>query len=158
MNIKKDPAPVNEQHFFIVTAINNDGFYLKMAKGPTWRLIQFYVADSKPGGDVFTTGLDLDGKAPEGTWNYYVFTYEFNNPADPSSLFTLYLNGSPESLHNPINFGPVVSSGMATSLMLGGPGMSGATSNLHMDEVCIFDGILTHSQVAELYQLYQLRG
>ncbi len=145
------------QHFFIKSGVNgrSDGFTVKVYRhgGAEAGLtsIIFAAKDSRPG--AIKAAYRIDPNITINDWNHFIFTYKFNDPANLSSHFTAYFNGIPEILVN-VNTWGIVDSTMGTNILLSGQQTTGAGSQLSVDDVALFNGVLTPSQAAALYQMY----
>ena len=153
LNIHSYPATQPGQHiFFMAAGVSVSGFHLKTYTSGTQQTIQFIVSDSRPGAAKFISRLD-DNIAVD-TWNHFIFIYKFTNPADHFSHFTAYVNGSPGTIGFAAAYQYINDTFSYSPMLLTGNQGVGVDSELTVDEISIYDGVLSSAHALELYQLY----
>ncbi len=108
------------------------------------------VRDSRPG--AIRASYVIKPIITLNDWNYFVFTYKFNDPANLALNINAYINGVSEAIYQ-INPYSSTENIMGKHIVLNGK--SGADSRVSLDEISLFDGVLTPSEAAALYQMYQ---
>ncbi len=154
LNIHSYPATQPSQHtFFMAAGVSVSRFYLKTYTSENGQqIIQFIVSDSRPGAAKFISRLD-DNIAVD-TWNHFIFTYKFTNPADHFSHFTAYVNGSPGTIGFAAAYQYINDTFSYSPMLLTGNQDTGVDSELSVDDISIYDGVLSAAHALELYQLY----
>ncbi len=152
INIHSFPEVRPSQHFFFKYGEEGNGFFLKTYRhGHGLKSMMFMAKDSRPG--ALKTSYRIDPSVAENTWNHYVFTYKFNDPSNLASHFKAYFNGVTETLQHANTWGAIESK-MGVNILLSGKQKAGTGSQVSVDDISLFDGVLSAAHVLELFQLY----
>ncbi len=157
MKIHESPTRNDNQHGVLTSmeSEQSDGLRINLLLWNGKLLIKFVVHDPKAG--AFNKYFTEVAQSPTlDTWIHYTMTYNLSNPKDPGSQFTTYVNGFPTHLSSQGQKDDTLNLSGGERLVVGRMFTEddGRYSFVSLDDIMLFNGIISEEQAAQLYKLY----